>query len=201
MPSSAVTRTVLYVGSGLGILIGLNGADGGRAPSPNLARAAEESPAPKVPTGPDSPAQITEKQWLEAQLVIDSINGGPRPVIPSSLEWVMFDNAVLAKYTRSTTSSDPEGVKSDAAVTACSLLNRTRRADWVKELRIIVTEFVSHDERRPWAYETRITATRIAVPRYTMDCQTKGLSWSRTVDGLMKLPMFEEMPLSAMKEL
>jgi hypothetical protein len=171
---------------------------------------AEEPTIPTIATvsaraeAPEAPAMITQKQWLDIQLVVETLTNWKHKAFEEgdsdSAEWVVFDDAVLLRYSFSHPApSKLEEVRHNAASAACSILNRVKWPSWLKELRLLATEYVHTGGG--FKHVTFETKARIAFPSEgLMPCGMKGLYWTQPTDGEAIGPFYEDVPLSVPRD-
>ena len=191
---------ILVVVWGVLACVACNGGSAGRVRiEPSHQQAGAPATAQAAHSGPDAPAPITHRQWYEMQLLVASLNVRKLDAAgdPDSMNWVVFKDAVLAEYRRTSSRSfELDGMKNEAATDACRIVNAVPgpRPDWIKELRLQISE--QYDGGR---VSSQVTRSRIVLPRDRLPCEVHGIRWSRPVASADEAPLYETLPLSVLK--
>jgi hypothetical protein len=177
---------------------GLNSPKPGREPVTDQPRA--PGPAQRPPSGPDAPATITQKRWLEIQLIAE------RSTLPlrgldndsESISTSVDRDAIAVDYRRNRLRApDLESDRWRAASDACWLLSGIDIPDWATELHLEVSSIGGLGN-----LEVRFTRTRVAVSSLDRrGCSTMvGLNWSPPTPTEWQAPPFSDLPLSVARQ-
>lgn len=152
-----------------------------------------DTAAPPPASGPDAPATITQKRWLQMQLDVAIIDSPSfhHPARADHISATVSPNAIELSYSRTTDLQlTLEESKRFFTWEACSILTSVDIPTWV-------TEFHLHVGVDRQAEEYLYARSRVARSKLKLPCDfAPRLDWSRPVTHRYLAPDFSGIPLS-----
>lgn len=153
------------------------------------------SPAPPAVSGPDAPATITQKRWVELQLTVAKLD--------SAVEWEgvgvvstgVSGNAVSVDLRRARPPTKLAEDRQKIAEAACWMLAGVDLPGWVTELHLSVVEPDADTPRR-----SKKTVSRVAMSSVKVPCLMEGIEWSTPVWPGGNAPDPSGVPLSTPRQ-